>query len=186
MAEILREKTVHNNHLMLIEAEVRNDNKTFTKVKVEREDAVGVLVVNTDTATVILTKQFRYPIANKSSVDILEIVAGKIDEGEEPEKSALREVEEEIGYRVKPEHLKFLFSCFVSPGYSSERFHLYYAQVTDQDKIDKGGGKASENEHIEVVEMTVVQFNENLKKAAFKDAKTYIAGMFLLLHNVIP
>jgi nudix-type nucleoside diphosphatase (YffH/AdpP family) len=186
MAEILHEQTVHNNHIVLVEGEIRSGGKTFTKVKVQREDAVGVLLVNTDTATVILTKQFRYPIAEKSSVDILEIVAGKVDEGEEPEQAALREVEEETGYRVKPVHLKFLFSCFVSPGYSSERFLLYYAQVTDQDKVAAGGGLQQENEKIEIVEMTVAQFNENLKKAAFKDAKTCIAGMFLLLHKVIP
>lgn len=186
MANILHEKTIHSNHLVMVEAEIRLDDKTFKKVKVDREDAVGVLVVNTDTAKVILTKQFRYPIAAKSSVDILEIVAGKVDPGEDPERTAIREVEEEIGYRITPQHLKFLFTCFASPGYSSERFQLYYAQVTDQDKVNKGGGLDKENEKIEIVEMTVAQFNENLKKAAFKDAKTCIAGMFLLLHNVIP
>jgi nudix-type nucleoside diphosphatase (YffH/AdpP family) len=184
--QVISEKTLLDDKLVVEKAEVEVNENKFTRLRVKRQDAVAVLVVNTDTNKVILTRQYRYPIHEKTVSNILEIVAGKVDEGEEPERTAIREVEEEIGYHIKPEHLKFLFTCFVSPGYSSESFIIYYAQVTDTDRVSKGGGLASENEQIEVVEMDIIEFNEHIKKAQFKDAKTYIAGMFLTLHNILP
>lgn len=186
MTKVLTEKLVHDGHMKIVEGEIRSHGKVFTKLKLKREDAVAILVVNTDTAKVILTKQFRYPIADKASDDVLEIVAGKIDDGEASAAAAIREVEEEIGYRIREENLKYLFSCFASPGYSSERFEIFYAQVTDQDKVDKGGGLPSENENIQVVEIPVAEFNEKVRKAQLSDAKTYIAGAFLALNNVLP
>jgi len=186
MATILKERTIFEDYLIIDKGEIESGGQKFSRARIRREDAVAVLLVNTDTGKVILTRQFRYAIADKTNEPILEIVAGKVDKGEEPAQAAKREVEEETGYRIQEHHLKFLFSCFVSPGYSSERFLLYYAQVTDPDKIAKGGGLPSENEQIELVEMDIAEFNENIKKAQFKDAKTYITGLFLALHNVIP
>jgi len=186
MTTILKERTVFEDSLVIDKGEIESHGEKFSRARLRREDAVAILLVNTDTGKVILTRQFRYAIADKTQEPILEIVAGKVDDHEEPAQAALREVEEETGYRIQEHHLKFLFSCFASPGYSSERFLLYYAQVTDPDKISQGGGLLSEHEHIELVEMDIAEFNENIKKAQFKDAKTYIAGLFLALHNVIP
>ncbi len=180
MYTISNEKTIFKDLFSIEEAEISQQGKQFRRVRVKKENAVAVLVLNVDTNTFILTKQLRYPIAAQHPEPLLEILAGRIDPGEEPEQTAFRETEEEIGYRVQAQHLHFLFSCFPTPGYSSELFYLYFAKVFNSDKITKGGGLESEHEFIEVVEMEKEVFFSQLKKGELKDAKTYLAALFLL------
>lgn len=180
--KISNEKLVYKGKLKIEEADIHSGKKTFKRERVKREDAVAVLILNTDSNKVVLTRQFRYPIAEKTNEDILEIVAGKMDAGEEPLQTAIRETEEETGYRVRKEHLKLLLSCFSSPGYSSELFYVFYATVTDSDKISKGGGLEAENEDITLVEMDLDKFTSLVRDGAIKDAKTYIAGLYMILN----
>lgn len=178
MFKIIKEKKVFEDKLIIEEATLSDDsNKTFTKLRLKREDASAVLLVNTESGKVILTKQFRYAISSKTSKQIVEIVAGKIDKGEEPLETAIRETEEEVGYKIKPENIKLLGKCFASPGYSSECFFIYYAHVTNADKVSKGGGLESEKEYIEIVELTIDEFKNQIKEGRIEDAKTYIAGL---------
>lgn len=178
MFKIIKEKKVFDDKLIIEEATLSDTtNNSFTKLRLNREDASAVLLVNTETGMVILTKQFRYAISSKTSAHILEIVAGKIDEGEDPLETAIRETEEEVGYKIKPENIKLLVKCFASPGYSSECFFIYYAHVTNADKVSKGGGLESEKEYIEIVELTVNEFKNQIKTCRIEDSKTYIAGL---------
>jgi ADP-ribose pyrophosphatase len=174
--KILNEKIVFNDKLIIEKAELNDGGENFSRLRVNRPDASAVLVFNTETKKIIMTRQFRYAISEKSK-PIYEIVAGKIDKGEEPLQAAIRETEEEIGYRVKPGNIKHLVSCFASPGYSSERFHLYYAEVTNTDKINDGGGMKNENENIEVVELALNDFKDLINSGKIEDAKTYVAGL---------
>jgi nudix-type nucleoside diphosphatase (YffH/AdpP family) len=181
MLKIIKEKEVFNDGLVIEEGKIKDEkNKEFTRLRIKREKASAVLIINTDSKNVILTKQFRYPIASETSHQILEIPAGKVDEGDAPLETAIREVEEETGYRVKSEQIKHLVSCFVSPGYSSERFFIYYAEVTNADKVGKGGGLESENEHIEIVEVGIEEFKNLMNEGLILDAKTLIAGLYMM------
>lgn len=178
MFTIIKEKKILDDKLIIEEATLNDDtNNTFTKLRLNREDASAVLLVNTESGKVILTKQFRYAIRSKTSEPILEIVAGKIDKGEEPLETAIRETEEEVGYKIKPENIKLLVKCFASPGYSSECFFIYYAHVTNADKVSQGGGLESEHECIQIVELTVNEFKNQIIEGRIEDAKTYIAGL---------
>jgi ADP-ribose pyrophosphatase len=168
MHKILNEKIILNDKLIIEKAEISDGKNTFSKLRVNRPEAAAVLVFNTDTQCMILTRQFRYAISDTAKEPILEIVAGKVDPGETALQAAFRETEEEIGYRVQPNNMKLLVSCYVSPGYTSEIFHIYYATVTNSD---------SENESIEVVEMPQEEFDSKIKEGGFDDSKTYIAGM---------
>jgi len=179
MFKIVKEKTVFDNHLIIEKGKITYKKKKFSRLRVKREDAVAVLIFNTDSKKIILTKQFRYAIASKSKQQILEIVAGKIDKGEKPLKTAIREVQEETGYKVNANNIKFLLSCFSSPGYTSEQFYVYYATVTNANKVSNTHGLESENEYIQLVEMTVTEFAKQIKTGEIKDAKTYIAGLYL-------
>lgn len=183
MYKISNEKEIFKNIFSIEEAQITQQNKQFTRVRIKKENAVAVLVLNTDSNKIILTRQLRYPIASQHPEPLLEIVAGKIDGDDSPVATALREAEEEIGYKVKPENLKFLFTCFPTPGYSSELFHLYYARVSNADKINNGGGLESENEYIEVIEMDKDEFYSQLKSGVLKDGKTYLAGLFILSNS---
>jgi len=179
--EIVKEKIVFNDKLVIEEGKLSAKGKTFSRLKVNRENASAVLILNTDTNKVILTKQFRYAIASKVAEPILEIVAGKADGDEDPFQTARREAEEEVGYRISEANTKLLLSCFPTPGYSSEQFFVYYATVTNADKVSEGGGLEEENESIEVVEMPLDKFINLIRDGMIKDAKTYIAGMHMIL-----
>src|ERR1700748_2495411 len=184
MFKITKEKTVFDDRLIIKKAKIEYKGSKFSRLKVHREDAVAVLIYNTDSKKIILTKQFRYPIASKIKQQILEIVAGKIDKGEKPLTTAIREVQEETGYKVKPGKIKFLLSCFSSHGYTSEQFYVYYATVTNADKVSDIRGLESENEYISLVEMTVPEFAKQIKTGKIKDAKTYVAGLYLYPHEI--
>ncbi len=173
------EKVVFKGKLTIEEATIRSGDKKFTRQRLKREDAVAVLLLNTDTNKIILTQQFRYPLAGREEQDLPEIVAGKIDQGEEPLQTALRETEEEVGYRVQPENMRYLLSCYSSPGYTTEKFYIYYATVKNTDRLSEGGGLEEENEYIRTIETDLVDFMDMLRSAQIKDAKTWIAGLYL-------
>lgn len=186
MTKILDEKVVFKDVLTIEKGTVQDDaGKTFSRVRVKRQDASCVLVFNTDSNKIILTRQFRYGAAPKTPENILEVVAGKVDEGEEPFTTAIRETEEEIGFRVKTENMKYLVTCFSSPAYTSERYHIYFALVTNEDKKSKGGGLETENESIELIEITPEIFKEKILNGQLLDAKTYLAGQHAILKNLI-
>lgn len=181
MPIILQEKIVFNNKLILQEAQILDDlRQEYTRLRVKRQDASGVLLFNTTTRKIILTKQFRYPIADQVKEELLEILAGKVDEGETPLDAAIREAKEETGYYIDRQKIHFLLTCFATPGYSSERFHIYYAEVTSTDQLSKGGGLASEHEAIKMEEFELDEFKSMIRDGRIQDAKTILAGLSAL------
>lgn len=185
MTKILHEEIVFKDVLTLEKGSVQDDEgNIFSRLRIKRQDASCVLVLNTDSNRVILTRQFRYGAAPKTDEDLIEIVAGKVDEGEEPFTTAIRETEEEIGYRVRKDNMKYLVTCFSSPAYSSERYHIYFATVADSDRKTKGGGLETEFESIELVELEPDDFKAKILTGQFADAKTYVAGQQAMLRNL--
>lgn len=104
----------------------------------ERGDSVAAVVVHRESHSLLFTEQFRFPTLGKGSGWLLEVIAGMIDSGESPEAALRREIEEELGFAVA--RLEPISTFFVSPGGSSERIWLYYAEVTDSGRLSAGGG----------------------------------------------
>jgi ADP-ribose pyrophosphatase len=75
---------------------------------------------------------------------------------------------------------------YVSPGGSSERIMLYYAEVGANERVDAGGGRAAEHEDIEQVELTLPELQNALAQSEVRDAKTLIAVQWLLLQTGQP
>lgn len=155
--------------------------KSHTLYKLSRPDAVALLVFNKDTNKVILVKQFRYPIANRETENIIEIVAGKIDGNESPKTAAVRELKEEIGYSIKEDRLSDSLEMFASPGYSTEKIHIFLAIVENSDKTSEGGGLVEEGENIEIIELDLNEFMSKVRSNEIKDAKTIIASTLIKL-----
>jgi GDP-mannose pyrophosphatase NudK len=182
--KIIKEERVFDGYLKLdeglIEHELEDGKITrYNRIKVERPDVITILLYNKTSDTVILAKQFRYPIAHKMKSEtpgqLIEVVAGKIDPGETPQQAAVRECEEEVGYVVKEKELIFLSRGFASPGYTSERMYSFAAVVTDKHKKKKGGGKDGEYEDIEIIEMPFLQFKAWVENGSIADMKTKLA-----------
>jgi nudix-type nucleoside diphosphatase (YffH/AdpP family) len=155
----------------------------YKRYRLVRPDAAGILLYNKDTEKVILVKQFRFPISEKSNEFVLEIVAGKIDKGETPEQAAVRELAEEVGYTVSEDRLGKSVEFFASPGYSSEKLFVFMVIVGNEDKTGTGGGVATENESLEIVEVSKDDFKNMVLNGEIQDSKTLIASNFLF-HRV--
>jgi nudix-type nucleoside diphosphatase (YffH/AdpP family) len=151
-------------------------SESVRRLNFERGDAVAVLIFNREARRIILVNQFRYPTYEKGGGWIVEIVAGILGKDEDPEEAVRREVLEETGYRV--DEVIPLFTFYTSPGGSSERIFLYYAEVVNADRISSGGGLGSEHEDIEVIEFSPPETLKALETGKITDAKTIIALMW--------
>lgn len=150
-----------------------------------KADGVAVLLYNPKTKNVVLSKQFRMPIhvAGVNNGFSVEVCGGSIDAGEAPEKSVIRETKEEIGYSVS--NLQKVSTLFLSPGLMREQVHLYVAAYTNKDKIDAGGGLASESEEIEVLEIPFNKALDMIKNQEIIDARTIILLQHVLINKLI-
>lgn len=165
------------------ELEEGNMKLAYKRYRLSRPDAAGVLVFNSDTQKLILVKQFRFPVYDKTQEYLLEIVAGKIDKGETPEQAAVRELSEEIGYTITENRLSKVAEFFASPGYSTEKLYVYFTVVTNADKTSEGGGVATENESLDIIEIDKDDFKEMVIKNEILDSKTLIASN-ILFHRI--
>jgi len=126
--------------------------------------------------TFVFVKQFRYPIhtVEPENAWTLEAVAGSIENNVTPLETAIKEVEEEVGFRLKPNQLEYIGKCYPSPGGTSERIYLYIADIADCQRTNSGGGLDHEAEDIEVVELGYEETFDKIKSLDICDAKTLI------------
>jgi GDP-mannose pyrophosphatase NudK len=181
--KIVGEKRVFDDYFKIDQATIEEKTEdgqesTYKRFKLTRPDAVTVLVFNEDTQKVTLVKQFRYPVIHQSGgLNILEAVAGKIDAGETPKQAAVRELWEEVGFKISEDKLSNPIEMFASPGYSTEKIYIFLAVVKNSDKVENaGGGVAGEHENIEIVEMDINEFVSKIESNEIKDSKTIIAA----------
>ena len=148
-------------------------------------DGVAVLLYNIATKKVMLSKQFRIPmyVAGVKNGFSIEVCGGTIDENESPEKSVIRETKEEIGYAIS--QLQKVSTVFLSPGLMREQVHLYVAAYKNEDKIGIGGGLASENEELTVLEISFEDALNMIKNQEIIDARTIMLLYHLKIHELM-
>jgi ADP-ribose pyrophosphatase len=134
---------------------------------VEHRGAAAIVPLLED--KVILVRQFRYA----ASTELLEIPAGTLEQGEDPEVCARRELEEETGYKCN--ELDKILECFVAPGYSTERIHFYMARKLELSKMN-----TEQDEHIELEVMPIASAIEKVRRGEIRDAKT-VCGLYRAL-----
>lgn len=183
--EILEEKTVYDGHYKIKEARIVRDNFAGGRVEVTREcfergNSVAAVLFEKDSASLLFVRQFRYATIDAGSGWITELAAGSLDRADEdPEDCILREIREEIGYDVKA--AEKIGEFYTSPGGSSERVHLFFAETASTDRTASGGGLASENEDIETVRISLDRAKAMLDGGEFRDAKTLIGLQWFFL-----
>jgi nudix-type nucleoside diphosphatase (YffH/AdpP family) len=145
----------------------------------ERGDSVAALLFDPIEEEVVLVNQFRLPtmVRGGGTGWLIETAAGMIKSGESPEACLQREVIEEVGYQVT--ELSEIARFFSSPGGSSERIYLYYAEIRIADKVSAGGGKLLEGEDIRIERLRLETFFQKLSNREFEDPKLIIAGQWL-------
>ena len=136
------------------------DGKEAKREIVSHGGAVCIVPLMED-GTVLLVKQFRLAAGKV----LLEVPAGTLEKDEDPDACALRELEEETGYKAA--NLRPLFTTFVAPGYSTELIHAYLATglTKTQTNFDEG-------EDLELVTMPLEDAEQLVLSGEVQDAKT--------------
>jgi ADP-ribose pyrophosphatase len=89
---------------------------------VRHPGAVAVVAVD-EKDRVLMVRQHRQAV----DANLLELPAGKLDSGEDPEVCARRELEEETGYVC--DELELLVSYYTSPGFTDERVSVFVGRA---------------------------------------------------------
>ena len=142
--------------------EIREGDVVYKREIVVHKGSAVVIPVFDD-GTVALVRQYR----RAAGKHLLEICAGTLNAGEDPEIGARRELEEEIGVRAGK--MEKLCEFWVSPGFLTERMHLYLASdltVTKQDLED--------DELLTVERFSLDRLGDMVLDGEIEDAKTII------------
>ncbi|WP_229072879.1 NUDIX domain-containing protein [Actinoplanes sp. DH11] len=137
----------------------------------DRGDGATVLLYDPERRTVLLTRQFRYPVYVNGHPDgtFLETAAGLLD-GDDPAAAIRREASEELGVAVGA--LQPVFAVWTSPGSVTERVHCFAAPYSPESRVSAGGGLADDGEDIEAVELPFDKALDMIRSGEIADAKT--------------
>ena len=153
--------------------EVRKDEvelpngKTSTREWINHPGAVCCVPILPD-GKIALIRQYRYPVQE----EMIELPAGKLDRGEEPETCAVRELEEEIGYY--PGKLTFLTHIHPAIGFANEKMWLYLA-----DDLEKTDSKLDEDEFLELIPTDLSEAVQMVWDRKISDVKTIIGLLWV-------
>lgn len=160
----LSSKYVYNGKVLNIKRDeiiVSNGHKSVREV-VEHSGGVVILAIKDN--KILTVKQYRYPLKNVS----IELPAGKLERGENPDIASKRELEEETGYIAKD--WKSLGYIYTTPGFCDEKLYLYLARDLEYIKQNP-----DEDEIIEAGEVSFQEMYDMIDNGVINDSKTICA-----------
>ncbi|XVG95157.1 NUDIX hydrolase [Eubacteriales bacterium KG127] len=160
---ILSEKKYIGKILNLRIDKVETKAGTSTREIIEHNGGAVILPL-LENKHVVMIKQYRKPVDR----EVLELPAGKIDNGETPLEAAKRELKEETGFIAG--NLKFLTKMLPTVGYSEEILYLYLAQ-----DLIPGETNLDENEDIDMVTYHIDDLTDMILNGKIHDGKTQVA-----------
>lgn len=169
--KLLQRRRLYNGkvfNLIVDDVQYPSGNKSIREIAEHPGGAVVAAVLTNN--EVIMIRQHRYPVDRV----LLELPAGKLSPGEDPLHCAKRELEEETGYRA--ESWQELTAIYTTPGFCSERLHIFLAQNVRQSTM---GRSLEEGESSITVEFVPLQDAiAMIERQEIVDGKT-ICGLFL-------
>ncbi|MGE0242466.1 MAG: NUDIX hydrolase [Nitrososphaeraceae archaeon] len=163
-AKLLDSRKVYSGKISIRKDEFILQNKKIQKEVVEHSPSVGLIPI-IDHSNILLITQYRHP-AKKT---LLEIPAGKIEDGETKEEAATRELYEETGYTGK---LSFLTKWYLAPSYDTELMYIFIA--TNLKKISNKQG-SDDDEDIKLKKLGLKTALKKCINGQIIDCKTIAA-----------
>lgn len=160
---LISSRTIYEGHIFQVRIDTLNDGYHEYEREVVIHSGSAVIVPLFDDGTVALVRQYRHAAGET----LLELPAGRLDAGETPEEGAIRELEEEIGYRAG--NLRKLAEFYVSPGFLNEKMSLFLAT-----ELKKTQQNLDHDEHIEIERIPLSEAAELARNGQIADAKTII------------
>lgn len=138
-------KKVYDGSFLDVRKDIVNlpDGKTSTREWINHPGAACIIPLMPN-GKLALIKQYRYPVKSI----MIELPAGKIDAGENPETCALRELEEEIGFSAGK--LTFVSKIYPAIGFANEEMSIFLAE-----NLSKSEKNTDHDEFIELLPTTV-------------------------------
>ncbi|NMD70241.1 NUDIX hydrolase [Bacillus sp. DNRA2] len=178
----LEEKTIKTEHIFtgrVISLQVDDvelpDGKVAKREIIKHPGAVAVIAVTPENK-IIMVEQFRKALER----NLVEIPAGKLEIGEEPQLCAARELEEETGFQAAT--LELVNSFYTSPGFADEIVHVFEARGLT--KVENPAAQ-DEDEFINLLELTLDEAEDYIKQQKIYDAKTIFAVQYLKLKEAL-
>jgi ADP-ribose pyrophosphatase len=152
--------------------DVRRDQVSLPNGRTTSFDVVlhpgAVTMIPVDSqGRVLFVRQYRYAVGE----ELLELPAGTLNEGEDPEVCAHREVREETG--MSAANLEKIGEFYQVPGYSTEYMYIYLATDLKTDPLP-----GDEDEFITVEAVALEKIPELISQGILRDAKS-LAALFL-------
>lgn len=167
--EVLERNRAYDGRFLKVDSvrlRLANGNETVHEV-IEHPGAVCLLVLD-ENDRVLLERQPRTALDRI----IVEVPAGKLEPGEDPQECARRELIEETGYRV--ESMEHVLSFFTAAGYSDEVLHIFFAKGATA-----GEKQPEEDELIATFWLNAEEFVDCVLNGTIQDSKTVICGLWL-------
>jgi ADP-ribose pyrophosphatase len=167
-AQVLSSKTVYEGTIFGIRHDevIEPNGVHATRELVTHPGSVVVLPVLPD-GRIVLVQQYRHAARQY----LWELVAGRIDAGENPREAAERELMEETGYRAK--RFRVFLDVFPTPGFLEERMFILHAEG-----LTEGEAKPEEDEKIISRIYNRKQLEELIRRGKLRDAKTIAALLY--------
>lgn len=138
------------------------DKKYSKREIVEHPGGVAIITITSDDE-MVLVKQYRKAVEDF----LLEIPAGKLEVNEEPRETAVRELKEETG--LESDKLTYISEFYTSPGYTSERIHMFLAEDLREVTYEP-----EEGEFLEIVKFPIDKLIKMVQLGEIMDSKTII------------
>ena len=146
-------------------------NGTLLEIDIVPHPGASAVVPFVSADEVLLIRQYRH--ATRAA--ILEVPAGKIDDGEDPAVCAARELEEEAGRRAG--RLVALGWIWTTPGFTDERIHLFAGF-----DLAKVATRHEDDELIELVQVPLAKALDMVWRGELNDAKSALALVHAARH----
>ena len=146
------------------------NGKTTERETVIRGNAAAIVAADSE-GKLIFVRQYRHAVGK----EVLEIPAGMIDEGEDPEVCAIRELEEETSYKAGK--MNFVCAMYTAIGFCTEVLYLYIAE-----DLSQGEFNFDPDEFIEVEKYTLDEALKLIADGEIIDGKT-VAGIYAYAHK---
>ena len=169
--DLFTEKTLHAERVYtgriidvdLVDIELPDGRKAKREV-VRHGNAVAVLARRPD-GKFVFVKQYR----KAAEEALVEVIAGGLEAGEDPEAGARRETAEETGYDVTS--IRFLTTIICTPGYCEERIHVYFAEITGEPHAQD----QDPDENVHPVVLSEAEVDDAIRAGTIFDSKTLSA-----------
>jgi ADP-ribose pyrophosphatase len=155
-------------NLIVDQIEYPNGHRAIREVAEHPGGAVALAMFPDE--RIILVRQFRYPMGKF----LLELPAGKLDPNEDPAVCAVRELEEETGYKAK--NLRKLTAIYTSPGFCTEQLHVFLATDLSSSREGQRLEEGEQSLTVEIVPLS--KAIDMIEQQEIVDGKT-ICGILL-------